>query len=86
MVKKVEEGEDLGEVGVEHGVAGVARAVVEHVNNVKSQEDAGLVGRVGEVVIDEEVEEVGESAKAAINVNAELAGREEEGGKVRAEM
>ena len=87
VVDQVEEGNDLGEVSAEHGAAGVMGAGVEHVDDVDShQEDAGLMGRVGEVAVDEKVEEVGDSVEATINANAKLAGREEEGGKVRAEV
>ena len=83
VVNQVKEGEDLGEVGPEHGAAGIARAGVKHVNDVESQEDTGLVGWVGEVVIDEEV---GDSVETAIDADAKLASREEEGSKVRAEV
>ena len=38
------------------------------------------------MVIDKEVEEVGDGVKAAIDANAKLASREEEGSEVRAEM
>ena len=86
VVDQVEEGEDLGEVGAEHGAAGVTGAGVEHVDDVKGEEDAGLVSGVREVTIDKEVEEVGDGVKAAIDADAKLAGREEEGSKVRAEV
>ena len=86
VVDQVEEGDDLGEVGVEHGAAGVTGAGVEHVDDVESQEYMGLMGGVREVVIDKEVEEVGDSVKAAINTDTKLASREEEGSKVRVEV
>ena len=86
VVDQVEEGEDLGEVGAEHGAAGVTGAGVEHVDDVEGEEDAGLVSGVREVTIDKEVEEVGDGVKAAIDADAKLAGREEEGSKVRAEV
>ena len=38
------------------------------------------------MAIDKEVEKVGDGVKAAINADAELASREEEGSKVRAEV
>ena len=85
VVDEVKEGNNLGEVSVEHGTAGVTGAGVEHVDDVDSQEDAGLMGEVREVAIDEKVE-VGDSVEAAIDADAKLAGREEEGGKVGAEV
>ena len=44
LVDQVEEGDDLGEVGAEHGAAGIVGAGVELLDNVESQKDAGLVG------------------------------------------
>ena len=43
-------------------------------------------GGVREVAIDEDVEEVGDSVKAAIVANTKLAGWEEEVSKVRVEV
>ena len=86
VVDEIKEGEDLGEVGTEHEAARVTGAGVEHVDNAKGQEDMGLVRGVREVAVDKEMEKVGDGVKAAINANAKLASRKEEGSKVRAEV
>ena len=86
VVDEVEEGDNLGEVGAEHRATGVMGAGVEHVDDVKGQEDTGLMGGVREVAVDEKVEEVSDGVQAAVDADAKLASGEEEGSEVRAEM
>ena len=49
-VDDIEKREELGEVGVDSLMARVARAGIEHVDDVKGKKEAGLVLRVVDVV------------------------------------
>jgi hypothetical protein len=85
-VDDVEEREELGKVGEKGLAAGVSGARVKHVDDVKCEEEAGVVLGSGDVTGDQEVEEMGNGIDAALNRNAKLASGEEVGSKRGAEV